>query len=328
VLGVSVALLRDTIQIVRAFGDVLRFVLVTSLALEIFSGLLIDSPIRFLSITGSLDSLGPIQGIVGSRNQLGIIAVIGIITFATELRTRSVRRGTSTGSITLAVLCLLLSQSPVAFGSAVIVGLASTALFGLRKAQGDQRHFWQAGLLAASVIAAILAWVFRRQIIDVLDATKDLNYRLDLWRRIMDLTSTHPIEGWGWIGAWRSELAPFLSFQDVPGGVPQSATNAFFDVWFQLGLAGLLGFLIMVTLAFVRSWLLAVSRHSVVFAWPPLVLLTLITASLAESSILVEFGWLTLVVCIVKASRELSWRQAFTTASLPPDLPHEKPVTG
>lgn len=326
VLGVSVALLRDTIQIVRAFGDVLRFVLVVSISLEIFAGLLIDSPIRFLSIAGSLEHFGPIQGIVGSRNQLGIIAVISIITFATELRTNSVRRGTSIGSISLAVLCVLLSQSPVALGSAVIVGLATAALYGMRRVRPERRRFWQLGLLATSVIVAVLAWVFRSPIIGTLDATKDLSYRLDVWRRIMGLASAHPLEGWGWVGNWRSDVVPYLSFQDLPGGAPESAANAFFDTWLQLGLAGLVVFVILVSLAFVRSWLLAVSRRSVVFVWPALVLLALITASFAESSILVEFGWLTLVVCIVKASRELSWRQAFTTATLPPELPHEKPV--
>jgi hypothetical protein len=66
-----------------------------------------------------------------------------------------------------------------------------------------------------------------------------------------------------------------------------------------------------VGLAFTRSWLLASRRKSVVFAWPALVLVALVTTALAESSILVEFGWLTFVVCAVKASEQLSWRQAF-----------------
>lgn len=323
VLGVSVALLRDTIQIVRAFGDVLRFTLVVSIVLEIFSGLLIDAPIKFLGIAGHLDVLGPIQGIVGSRNQLGIVAVIGMITFATERRTQSVRRGTSVGSVTLAALCLLLSQSPIALGSAAVLGLAAAALFGLRRVPAERRRFWLWGLLAGSLLVAILVWAFRTPIVALLDATSELDYRLELWRGILELTSTHSLEGWGWIGAWRGDLAPFVSFQHLQGGAPDSAANAFLDVWFQLGLIGFAAFLILVTLAFVRSWLLAVSRRSVVFVWPALVLLALITTSLAESSILVEFGWLTLVVCIVKASRELSWRQAFASAALPPELPHE-----
>jgi hypothetical protein len=43
------------------------------------------------------------------------------------------------------------------------------------------------------------------------------------------------------------------------------------------------------------------------------VLIVLLLVSLAESSILIEFGWLTFVVCCVTASRELSWRSALTT---------------
>ena len=328
VLAVSVALLRDTIQIVRAFGDVLRLTLLVSIIMEIFSGLLIDMPIHFLSITGELDRFGPIQGIVGSRNQLGMMAIVALVTFETELRTRSVRRGTSVASISLAALCLLLSQSPVAIGATAVVGTASLALWALRRVKPERRRFWQFGLLGTSLIVLVLAWVFRSQIIGILDATKDLAYRLNLWRRIMGLISAHTIEGWGWIGAWRGELVPFVGFQQFPGGAPDSAANAFFDVALQLGLAGLIAFLILVALAFVRSWLLAVAKRSVVFAWPALVLLAMITTSLAESSILVSFGWLTLVVCTVKASRELSWRQAFATAPGRPDLPHEGSAPG
>jgi hypothetical protein len=32
--------------------------------------------------------------------------------------------------------------------------------------------------------------------------------------------------------------------------------------------------------------------------------------SLAESSILAEFGWMCFVICCIKASQELSWRNA------------------
>jgi hypothetical protein len=66
----------------------------------------------------------------------------------------------------------------------------------------------------------------------------------------------------------------------------------------------------MLGLAFIRSWLLASRQRSFVYAWPALMLVVLIVASLAESMILVEFGWLTFVVCCVKAARELSWRRA------------------
>jgi hypothetical protein len=56
-------------------------------------------------------------------------------------------------------------------------------------------------------------------------------------------------------------------------------------------------------------------ERSFIYAWPALVLVALIACSLAESSILVEFGWLTLVICCVKAAQKLSWRQAFAASS-------------
>jgi hypothetical protein len=40
------------------------------------------------------------------------------------------------------------------------------------------------------------------------------------------------------------------------------------------------------------------------------VLVAIIATSMAESSILIEFGWMLLVVCAVKAAQGMSWRQA------------------
>jgi hypothetical protein len=40
----------------------------------------------------------------------------------------------------------------------------------------------------------------------------------------------------------------------------------------------------------------------------------LIVTALAESSLLVEYGWLIFVVCALKAAQKLSWRRAFTCA--------------
>lgn len=323
IIAVSIALLRDTIQIVRAFGDVLRVALVTSLIIELISGVLIDTSIGFLDVAGNLATLGPLQGVFGTRNLLGVAAVVALITFATEWRTKSVRKGVSVLSVVTAVACLGMSQSPVAIGATGVVGIATLALYGLRRVAPERRRFWQFSLLAAVAISGVLAWVFRTQLIQSLDATSDLSYRLRLWRSMFDLIPTHPVEGWGWIGIWRSELAPFLLFGSMKGGVPLTGANAYFDVWFQLGIVGILSFLVLITLAFTRSWLLASQRRSIVFAWPALVLVALITVSLAESSVLVDFGWFTLVVCTVKASRELSWRQAFTAAPGRAELPHD-----
>lgn len=312
-LGLYVALTRDTIQIVRAFGDVLRVVLATSLVLEILAGVLIDSPIRFLSIDGNLDVLGPIQGLLGSRNQLGFLAVIAAITFGTEFRTKSVTRGVGIGSLVLAGVCILLSRSPIITGVAVVVAVAAAALYGLRRVPKERRTFWQLALLVAVAVGALVVWAARGRVVELLNAGGELNYRLVLWNKIWDLIPQNPLEGWGWVGPWRPEVQPFPSFAAADGHVSNSALNAYLDVWFQLGLVGVVIFVGLVGLAFTRSWLLAGRQRSFVFAWPALVLVALVTTSLAESLILTQYGWLTFVVCCVKAARELSWRNAFRT---------------
>jgi len=311
-IALYIALGRDTIQIVRAFGDVLRFVLVASLLLEIFSGILIDAPIGFLAIQAHLAEGGPISGVLATRNQLGLIAIIGATTFATEHRTRSVSRNVSIGSMILAALCLAFTLSPIVYVTALVVGLAAAVLYFLRRVAPEHRQAWQFVVLALAALAAAVAWVVRLSIVQFFNADGVLTYRLELWNKIYDFTRVNFLQGWGWVGRWRTDLVPFQDLTTSGDRSVASALNAYLDVWFQLGAIGLVIFVGMLGLAFVRSWLLAGRRRSVVYAWPAVVLAGLIVMSLGESSILAEFGWLTFVICCLKASQELSWRRVFT----------------
>jgi O-antigen ligase len=310
VLAVYIALVRDTIQVIRSFGDVLRFVLVLSLALEVLSGLLIDTPIAFLSIDAHLAEGGPISGLLGNRNELGLLAVIGALTFLIEWRTLSISRGLAIGSIALASITLLLTRSPSAWGTAVVAMVVLGTLYGLRRAPAQSRRVLHLTILGLAAIGAVLAWALRTPIITALNAGGELTYRLSLWREVWTPLRVHAVEGWGWIGQWNDGIAPFVSFGLGSGRPSTSAVNAYLDVWFQLGIVGLALFLGMLGLAFVRSWLLAARQRTVVYTWPAVVLAALLTASLAESGILIEFGWMIFVICCVNASQSLSWRTA------------------
>src|SRR5690606_2985624 len=101
VIAVTIGHVRDTLQTVRALGDTLRWLLTISLALELLSGVLLDMPLRVFGIEGRLALGGPIQGIFGTRNMLGFVAVIGLITFVIEWRTQSIGRPLGMYSIAL-----------------------------------------------------------------------------------------------------------------------------------------------------------------------------------------------------------------------------------
>ena len=308
-LAVYIALVRDAIQIVRVVGDALRVLLTASLALEVLSGLLLDAPIRFLGIQGNIALGGPIQGLFGTRNQLSIVALIAFVTFLVELRTRSVRPALAAYSISLAVLCLLFTHSPVIAAVSVVVGLATLALYGLRKVPAPQRPYVQWGLAALTVATLVAAYIYRASVIDLLNARADFQVRYRLWIQIWELIPVQQTLGWGWVGAWPTDLYPFTAVQSATGVYHSDGLNAYLDVYLQVGIIGVILFVALIALAFTRSWLLASNRRSVVYAWAPLVLVALLVTSVFESSMLVESGWLLLVICTVKASQGMSWRR-------------------
>ncbi|WP_082590115.1 O-antigen ligase [Agromyces sp. Soil535] len=316
VIGVYVALMRDTIQIVRAFGDVMRLLLGASLALEVLSGVLLDMPIAVLGIQGDLVRLGPIQGLFGSRNVLGFVALIALLTFIVEWRTRIVLRGKAIGSIVLASLCIVLSGSPTTLAALGAALVALAALYGLRRAAPATRWRWQVALLLAAVAVLVTAWIVRIRIIGLLDARAEFDVRLDVWRELSRYLNFNPLQGWGWVGSWPDD-APYTWIELATGRPHASALSAYVDVYFQVGVIGVLLFIGLVGVALVRSWLLASTRRSVVYVWPALMLVVIAVTSFAESFALGEGGWMLLVVCAVKAARDMSWRDALA-AGRPP----------
>ena len=253
---------------------------------------------------------GPISGLVGNRNELGILAVIGGITFLIEWRTVSIQRGLALASLILASITLLLTKSPIAWGTALVAVAVLAILYGLRRAAPHRRRYLHFTVLALAIVAAIGAWGLRSLIVGFLNGGGELNYRLGLWAEMRTLLKLHTVEGWGWVGQWNTDVAPYDSFGLGAGRETLSGVNAYLDVWFQVGLIGLAIFVGLLGLAFARSWLLAARQRTVVFTWPAVVLAALITASLAESGILIEFGWMIFVICCVNASQTLSWRTA------------------
>ncbi|MCX7521059.1 exopolysaccharide production protein [Microbacterium sp. STN6] len=316
-LGVYIALVRDTIQVVRAVGDVLRVLLTASLVLEVLSGILLDLPIRFLGIQGNIAHGGPIQGLFGTRNQLSIVALIAFVTFLVELRTRSVLQRRAIPSILLAVLCLALAHSPVIAAVLVVVAVATLALYGLRKVPPHARPYVQWSLAIVTLAIAVLCYVFRTGVINLLNARADFSVRYDTWIQMWQMIPLRELQGWGWVGLWRHNLVPFASIDFFSGSTHSNGLNAFLDVYLQTGLVGLVAFLVLLALAFSRAWVLASNKRTVVHVWLPLVLIALLSTSLFESSILIESGWLLVVVCAVKAAQSLSWRDA---------LPHRAPT--
>lgn len=308
-LAVVIGHVRDTLQTVRALADVLRVLLGVSLAIEVLSGILLDIPFGFLGVQGSLAQLGPVQGMFGTRNLLGFVAVLALITFLIEYRTQSVRPGLSVASVVLAGALAALSDSPTVVVLALGVGLAVGALALVRHARPERRAGLQLALGALVVVGVFVGYAARHPIIALLGAGTDFSMRVDLWNMMVDFLRQKPVQGFGWFGVWKPDEYPFNAINFWLDTTHATGLNAYFDVALQLGWVGLVLFLALGALALARSWLVAGERRSVIYAWTPLVLVALLVDSMFESFTLTGLGWLMLVLCAVRASQSRSWRE-------------------
>jgi exopolysaccharide production protein ExoQ len=308
-LALGVAATRDSIQVIRAVGSALRVTLGISLGLELLSGIIVREPFSVWGITGNIAFGGPIQGVAGSRNELATMAVIALITFAIELRTKSVTKRVGVFSVVGAAIVVLLTQAPLAWAACVVVAFLGLIIYLLRRVRDSVRRGAQWGVVGVVVIGAVLAWVFRGPLIVLFSAQGTMVFRVELWQRVWQLVQERPIEGWGFVGEWPERN---LVFGYINNGLSQphsSALNSYLDVLFQLGVVGLVILCGVLGIALVRSWILATGRKSSVFVWAPLILATLLVASALESTLLSEWGWLILVLVVARASRDLPWRR-------------------
>ncbi|MFF2488824.1 O-antigen ligase family protein [Microbacterium sp. NPDC058062] len=326
-LAVVIGHVRDTLQTVRALGDVLRALLGVSLALEVLSGILLDIPFTFLGIQGRIAELGPVQGIFGTRNLLGFVAVMALITFLIEYRTQSVRPGVSLASVVLAGGLAVLSDSPTVVVLALGVGLAVGALALVRHARPERRAGLQLALGALVVVGVFVGYTARHQIIALLGAGTDFSMRVELWNFMVDLLRQKPVQGFGWFGVWDQGEYPFNAINFWLNKDHATGLNAYFDVALQLGWVGLVLFLALGALALGRSWLVAGERRSVVYAWTPLMLVALLVDSMFESFTLTGLGWLMLVLCAVRAGQSRSWREKLDSGT-DADGPGATPASG
>lgn len=309
VLALAISSTRDTIQLIRAIGDVLRVFLAASLTLEIFAGVLIDGPIEFLGIRGNLVNGEGIQGVFGSRNAFMLVSLIALVTFIIEWRTKSVTREVAGWSVLGAALCVLLAASPVGYVTALVVVVVAALLFALRKMEPSVRRGTEIAAASAAGLSLIVAWALRGSILEALSSSEVLQYRLSLWSEELRLAAMKPLEGWGWVGLWPRKTQPFTVMNSGSGDIHNSGLNIYLDAWLQVGIVGLALLLILLGFAFARSWSLATSKKSEIYLWSPLVLSLLLVSGLAESIALTEWGWFFVVLIVARSSAELSWRR-------------------
>ena len=306
----------DWRELLRIFANVIRVILASSLAFELYAGfehtrikpLVFDNPggsagnASYFWSEGNIFRGERIQGIVANANTLAAIAMVGVILFAVEHMIFGVSRWLSWLSMILAALTIALTKSAgVGFAliTVILAGIVSIAAEGKDR---DTRHRYYRLAWTFSGIVLFFALVYRNEVFTFIGKSPDMTGRAGIWKNVMALVAQRPIQGWGWVSYWIPGIKPFKGLGIVHGVEYYQSHNAYIEMFFQLGIIGLALLLTLLSVAFVKVWRLAVRHTNPLYLWPILLLVGLMAQNLTESRMLVEIGWVYLVIITVKVN--------------------------
>ncbi|MCU1635162.1 MAG: exopolysaccharide production protein [Cryobacterium sp.] len=322
------ALILSWGEFLRVLASALRWILGLSLLFEVAIGLFVRDavlpfwvsyseekvPAAFYWSRGLLFEGGPIEGIVANRNLLGFIALLAAIVFAVQLAAGTVKRGWGVAWLVLALAMLVLTRSATVTAALVVVVVVLLfALWARRRGESRRRPIYAVAAVSAVAVGVALTALAPR-LLAALGKSEDLTGRLDIWSSVVELARERSAFGWGWVSYWAPWVEPFDGLAVRKGVEYLQAHNAWLDVWLQLGLAGVIAFAALALSTLWRSWFLAVDRprrgltddapYAPSALLPLLVIAALLAQSVAESRLLIEYGWVLLVVLAVTTKRQ------------------------
>ena len=302
-------------HLLRVFANVVRLILGASLVFEFIAAAFVRGPIApifknysgnrppapaYYWTQGHLFDGARIQGIVGNSNLLGFTAMLGLILFAVEFAIIGTRRWISVLSFAASALCIYLAKSAGIGFALVAIAVAAVVSIAVEGKTTEVRHrYYRFAWLGAAVLGGVTL-LFRAQVFEFIGKSPDMTGRSGIWKIVLQLIWQRPIAGWGWISNWVPGVKPYAGLVVIDRVPYYQAHNAYLDTWMQLGIVGLLLLLSLIVYSFVRAWRLAVRHTSALYLWPVLVFVGLLVWSATESRMLIEIGWVLLVLISVK----------------------------
>lgn len=314
VIGFFFAMQFDWRQLLNIFANTIRFILVLSLIIELiaaftgpikppfayFEGDTPPSP-AFWWVQGNLFQSERIQGFPGNANLIAFVAVLGLAIFFVEYLVSVRNQALAVASMFGAAMFIALAKSASMFVALVIVLAAAVIAMLAEGKPRETRHRIYRGTYLVSLFGIFLVAVYWVEITDFLGKSPDASGRFSIWQSVWELINQRWLLGWGWISHWIPGVEPYEGLAVIDGVPYYHAHNAFLDVWLQLGLIGLVIFLWLLVATFVRLWKVAVSHTNPLYFWPLFTFMVIATQALTESRLLVEGGWVLLVLLALKA---------------------------
>jgi len=332
-LGMFVGAVLTWRELVRAIASALKWVLALSILFELWAaviwhGAVLPGFVRpdgaadatggsgasgdgAVWSSGSLLSGGTLHGIFGDATALAFAALLGMVVFAIRFASHAPRRTLLVGWFALSAFLFVRSGSVTGWLGVAAVAVVLATMLAMRTTRhpGERtRYYVVYAVVAAGGLVAL--WFAREPIFALLGRESDLVGREGVWSLVGAKAAERPLLGWGFATPWLPTDPAFDGWIVEDGRTVLQAHSMWLDVFFQLGVIGL----ILIALTFFayvwRSWFFAVDRprwdlvadrpYSPVTLLPTLVGAILLAEGLAESEPLLGWGWMFVVMLAFK----------------------------
>lgn len=324
--GLFIAHVLTWHEIVRALSSAFKWILGLSLLLELWVSLVVHGPLlpnfqtfpegkldpQWYWVRDNLFDGGRIQGIVGNANLLAIISLFALITFGVLFAARARWRTTLALWSLLAAYFLIRTASATALVCAIAAAVVlAVALLMRRAATPGARTRIYVIAIGSTVVGVAAVWLLREPLLALIGRSSDLTGRSErIWTEVLERAAQHPLFGNGFSSPWIPTDPAFDGWITDHGITVFHAHNMWLDVLLQLGVLGI----VLMALAYVsllwRSWFFAVDRprwdleatrpYSPLTLLPSLFTVVLLVQGLSESTPIMLWGWLLLVMLSFK----------------------------
>jgi len=250
------------------------------------------------------------RGVYWHKNHLGsIAALVNIVAFWRVLIAWEHRRADWLGGMVYLVSLATVYFAYSATGGIVLIALHLFALcvwLWLRTS-----HRWRAWhySVALGAVVAALAWAAANadRIFGIFNRSPTMSGRVDLWNYLLkDVVPQRLWWGHGFGAIWTIELFRVGAGERVNWGKPAViADNGFLDILLHLGIVGLLIFVGILTVGFVRSLRYGRAGRTLTDFFPLLLMFYAVVGNLAFSLFLETetFVWLLIVIVLFETTR-------------------------
>lgn len=245
------------------------------------------------------------QGVFTQKNACGRIMVLAsaAILFAPRIRLRD------GACLLLFLFVLAMSGSRGAWMIEAALLLMWMAVFAARRAGARARLLISvaAPVLAATGVA--LALHFSTPLMRVLGRDPTLSGRTAIWSQAIHAIEQRPMLGYGYDAFWRGMQGPSLQVNAAVHFIVEHAHNGFLEIWLELGLVGLVLFLLSWMAAWRSLWPLWLEGKIDRIAWPLALVVLILLYDLDENTLLIYNGLFWPLYVAAVGSIELARRE-------------------